>query len=139
MRHPLRFLSAAAALALAGCGHLELSPEGDPSRVLTGQVELGSSVSLPPDAVITVRVEDVSVSGMPPDVLGSQTIHAPVSAPIAFRIEYRAEDEVLLRGLNIEARVSFGGKVRYYNLNRYVVTLGNASAPHRVYVNPVGP
>ena len=43
MRHPLGFLSAAAALALAGCGHLELSPEGDPSRILTGQVELGSS------------------------------------------------------------------------------------------------
>ena len=96
-------------------------------------------MSLPPDAVITVRVEDASVSGMPPDVLGSQTIHAPVSAPIGFSVEYRAEDELLRRGLNIEARVSFGGKVRYYNLNRYVVTLGNASDPHRIYVNPIGP
>ena len=139
MRHALGFMAAAAALALAGCGHLELSPEGDPSRVLTGQVELGAPEPLPADAVITVRVVDASNPGMPPEVLGSQTIKNPGAAPIAFRVEYRAEDEVLRRGLNIEARVSIGGRVRYYNLSRYVVTLGNASDPHRIYANPVGP
>ena len=139
MRHALGFLAAAAALALAGCGQLDLTPEGDPSRVLTGQVELGASVALPSDAVITVRVVDASNSGLPPQVLGSQTIRSPGAAPIAFRVEYRAEDEVLRRGLYVEARVSFGGRVRYYNLNRYAVTLGNASDTHRIYVNPVGP
>ena len=139
MRHPLGFMAAAAALALAGCGHLELSPEGDPARVLPGQVVLSEPAELPADAVITVRVVDASNSGMPPEVLGSQTIKNPGIAPIGFRIEYRAEDEVLRRGLNVEARVSVGGKVRYYNLNRYVVTLGNAADPHRIYVNPVGP
>jgi uncharacterized lipoprotein YbaY len=139
MRHALGILAAAAALALVGCGHLELSPEGDPSRILTGQVELGVSEPLPADAIVTVRVVDASNAGMPPEVLGSQTIKNPGAAPISFRVEYRAEDEVLRRGLNVEARVSVGGKVRYYNLNRYVVTLGNASDPHRIYVNPVGP
>jgi uncharacterized lipoprotein YbaY len=139
MRHAIGLLAAAAALALAGCGHLELSPEGDPLRVVTGQVELGASEALPTDAVITVRVVDASNPGMPPEVLGSQTIKNPGAAPIGFRVEYRAEDEVLRRGLNIEARVSIGGRVRYYNLSRYAVTLGNASDPHRIYVNPVGP
>jgi hypothetical protein len=66
MRHALGLLAAAAALALAGCGHLELSPEGDPSRVLTGQVELGAPEPLPADALITVRVVDASNAGMPP-------------------------------------------------------------------------
>ena len=139
MRHALGFLAAAAALALSGCGQLDLTPEGDPSRVLNGQVEMGASIALPADAVITVRVVDTSNSGMPPEVLGSQTIRSPGAAPVAFRVEYRAEDEVLRRGLFVEARVSIGGKVRYYNLNRNAVTLGNASDTHRIYVNPVGP
>jgi len=139
VKRALAFLAAAAALALAGCGHLELSPEGDPSRVLTGQVELAAAESLPADAVVTVRVVDAAVPGMPPEVLGSQTIRNPGAAPIAFRVEYRAQDDVLRRGLNVEARVSVGGKVRYFNLSRYVVTLGNAADPHRIYVNPVGP
>jgi uncharacterized lipoprotein YbaY len=129
---------ALAVLAAPGCGHLELSSEGNPLRVLTGQVEIGDPSSLPPDASVTVRVVDASAAGMPPQVLGSQTIEHPVSAPVDFRVEYRAEDEVLRRGLNIEARVSFGGRVQYYNLNRYVVTLGNAADPHRVSVTPAG-
>jgi uncharacterized lipoprotein YbaY len=139
MRHAIGLLAAAGALALAGCGHLELSPEGDPLRVLTGRVELGASEALPADAVITVRVVDASNPGMPPEVLGFQTIKNPGVAPVGFRVEYRAEDEVLRKGLNVEARVSIGGKVRYYNLKSYAVTLGNASDPHRIYVNPVGP
>ncbi len=127
-----------AAFAAFGCGHLELSSEGNPLRVLTGQVDLGDSAPLPQDASVTVRVIDASATGMPPEVLGSQTIQNPGATPVAFRVEYRAEDEVLRRGLNIEARVSFGGKVQYYNLNRYVVTLGNASDSHRVTVTRAG-
>jgi uncharacterized lipoprotein YbaY len=129
----------AAVLALAGCGHLEPSPIGDPSRVLTGEVDLGDSMALPADTVVTVRVVDATIVGQPPQVIGSQTIHNPGVAPISFRVEYRAEDDLLRQGLNIEARVSFGGKVRYYNVNRYVVTLGNATEAHRISANPVDP
>ncbi len=137
MRKTCAFLLVAA-FAAFGCGHLELSSEGNPLRVLTGQVDLGDSAPLPQDASVTVRVIDASATGMPPEVLGSQTIQNPGATPVAFRVEYRAEDEVLRRGLNIEARVSFGGKVQYYNLNRYVVTLGNASDSHRVTVTRAG-
>ncbi len=139
MKPILGLLSAVAALGLAGCGQLDLTPEGDPSRVLTGQVEIGESIPLPADAVITVRVVDATAVGMPPQVLGSQTIKNPGVAPVTFRVEYRADDETLRRGLNVEARVSFGGKIRYFNLNRYAVTLGNAADPHRINVNPAGP
>src|SRR5580704_17784504 len=112
MRTLLGILSGAAALALSGCGQLDLTPEGDPSRVVTGRVEIGEDVALPEDTVVTLRVEDASGIGMPRQVLGSQTIKNPGVAPVPFRVEYRAEDDVLRRGLNIEVRVSMGGKVR---------------------------
>jgi uncharacterized lipoprotein YbaY len=139
MKIALSILAAAAALALSGCGQMDLTPEGDPGRVLTGTVDVGGEVALPSDTTVTVRVVDTSGAGMPPVVLGSQTITNPGAAPIAFRVEYRAEDEVLRRGLNVDARISFGGKVRYYNLNRYAVTLGNAADEHRIAVVPAGP
>jgi uncharacterized lipoprotein YbaY len=135
----IRFLFAAAALAVfAGCG-MEFSPaaQGDPARVLTGEVDIPDVSALPTDASVTVRVVDTSV--MPPAVLGAQTIANPGSAPVNFRVEYRAEDDVLIRGLNIEVRVSYGGKVQYYNRNRYAVSLGSATDSHRITVERSGP
>jgi uncharacterized lipoprotein YbaY len=134
----MALLAAAAALALSGCGQLDLTPEGDPGRVVRGRIDLVHVAALPPDTVVTVRVVDASVVGMPPNVLGSQTLRDPGSAPIGFRVEYRAEDELLRRGLNIEVRISYGGKVRYFNRNRYALTLGNAADELRITVDPAG-
>jgi uncharacterized lipoprotein YbaY len=139
MKPCLGLFAAIAVLGVSGCGQMDLTPEGDPSRVLTGQVEIGGDVALPADTVVTVRILDMSAVGMPPLVLGSQTIRNPGIAPVSFRVEYRAEDDVLRRGLNVEARVSFGGKVRFFNLNSYAVTLRNAADSHRINVNPTGP
>ena len=139
MRFAPVLLAAFAVVASAGCGQLDLTPEGNPSRVLIGQVDWGDATPLPADATVTVRVVDASKVGMPPDVLGSQTIRNPGVAPVAFRVEYRAEDDVLRHGLNVEVRVSWGGRVRYYNVNGHAVTFGNAADTHRVTVNPVGP
>lgn len=137
MKLPRALLAPLALLALAGCGHLDLTPEGDIARVLTGRIELDGDAALPADAEVTVRVVDATVT--PPRVLGSQTLAAAGSPPIGFRVEYQAEDEDLRRGLNIEARVSWGGGIRYYNMNAYAVTLSNASDEHRVTVNRAGP
>jgi uncharacterized lipoprotein YbaY len=139
MRRARGLLAAFAALVLAGCGQLDLTPEGSPGRVVTGRVELGDGAALPADATVTVRVVDATKAGMPPLVLGSQTLRAPGDAPADFRVEFMADDETLRLGLNIEARVSFGGRVRYFNRNRYALTPGNASDPHRITVNPIGP
>jgi uncharacterized lipoprotein YbaY len=132
-------MAALVALASAGCGHLDVTPEGDPARVLTGEVSIGENTVLPPDAVVTVRVVDSSAVGMALQVLGSQTITHPGAAPVAFRVEYRADDDTLRRGLSVEARISYGGRVRYFNVNRYAVTLGNADDPHRINVSTAGP
>jgi uncharacterized lipoprotein YbaY len=155
-----RILLALAALAAcAGCGEMVLSPSaiGDPARVLNGEVDIDDVSALPPDASVTVRVVDMNspqqgagagqpldsaappVGRLPPTVLGAQTIANPGSVPVNFRVEYRAEDDVLIRGLNIEVRVSYGGKVQYYNRNRYAVSLGNATDSHRITVERSGP
>jgi len=136
VKTPTAVLAALSALALAGCGQIDLTPESNPSRALTGRIDLAGPAALPADALVTVRVVDAS-AGMPPQVLGSQTIRSPGAAPIAFRVEYSAEDDVLRRGLNVEARVSYGGKVRYFNVSKYVVTLSNAAEPLMITVNPV--
>ena len=66
MRRLLALPALAAALALSACGHLDVSPEGSPLRVLTGQVELGDAMALPADTTVTVRVVDMTAAGMPP-------------------------------------------------------------------------
>jgi putative lipoprotein len=139
VRRRCALLALAGTLALAGCGQLDLTPEGDPGRVATGRVELSDGAALPPGAIVTVRVVDTSVTGMPPEVLGSQTLRDPGAPPIPFRVIYRAEDEVLRHGLNLEARVSIDGKVKYFNMSQYALTLGNAADPHRIIVNPIRP
>jgi uncharacterized lipoprotein YbaY len=132
-------LASLALVALAGCGQLDLTPEGNPSRVLTCEVTWGDAEPLPADATVTVRVVDTTKVGMPPDVLGSQTIHNPGVAPVPFRVEYRAEDDLLRSGLSVEVRVAWGGRIRYINMNGHAVTLGNAADTHRISVNPVSP
>jgi uncharacterized lipoprotein YbaY len=137
MRRGLLLLGAA--LALSGCGHLDLSGEGDPARVAVGEVDLGGPQPLPAGTTVTVRVLDASHPGAPPDVLGSQTITAPATAPVAFRVEYRADDDLLRHGVNLEARVSFDGRVRYVSATSYSFSLGNAAEAHRIRVVPAGP
>lgn len=139
MRIAPLLLAAAVLAASPGCGQLDLTPEGDPSRVLTGQVDWSEPPTLPPGATVTVRIVDATRVGMPPDALGSQTIPNPGDSPVSFRVLYRADDDLLRRGLNVEVRVAWGGKVRLINTNAHVVTLGSAGDTHRITVNPVGP
>jgi len=149
----------AAAVVLAGCGHMamDLTPEGNPDRVLTGTVDFSNAVTLPGDAVVVVRVlgflppNPQAVAGvpgalpapgseaeMPPQVLGEQTIKDPPAAPIPYRLEYQATDDQLRAGLKLEARVSYGGKVRWFNVNSYSVNLNNVGDPHGITVDPAG-
>jgi uncharacterized lipoprotein YbaY len=74
----------------------------------------------------------------PPEELGEQEIRHPGSFPIAFRVEYTATDDQLRRGLNVEARISFGGKVRYASFNQFAFGEADSAAPHAVTVKPVG-
>jgi len=155
MKKKSLIVAAALAFLLAGgCGHLDLTPEGNPSRVLTGAVELDGATTLPADSIVVVRVVDPTgltetapaqvlgspsigqPTALPPKVLGEQVIRNPGQTPVPFRIEYEAGDEQLRRGLNIEARISSGGKLRYFNRNSYSITLNSVNDPHTVTVNP---
>ena len=155
-RFPIAAFAAISLLCAGGCGHLDLTPEGDPNRVLTGTVDFDVATTLPADAVIVVRVVDPtgltetppaqvlgspmaseSTASLPPKVLGEQVIRGPVQAPIPFNIDYKAGDEQLRRGLNIQVRVSSGGRLRYFNVNSFAITLNNVNDPHTILVNPV--
>jgi uncharacterized lipoprotein YbaY len=152
------FLAACAALFTgSGCGNISVTPEGDPNRVISGRVTFRSDLVLPPDAVVVVRLLDTAATAqarsaanqdlpvvsrpkadLTPQVLGEQTIKAPAPGPVPFRIEYQAPDSLLRHGLNLEARISYGGQVRLRTVMVRAVTLGNATDPHDVSVQPVG-
>ncbi|MEX2044253.1 MAG: hypothetical protein WD941_02795 [Opitutus sp.] len=154
MKFPV-ILAATVTLALiAGCGHIDVTPEGDPNRVLNGTV--ASQYALPSGAEVLVRIIDRTnrqASQPAPDlpVAGvarapgmerivaenTQTLAAASVEPVPFRLEYRADDATLRHGLNIDVRVSHGGKLRYRNLRAHVLTLGNSPYRQDVTVDPV--
>jgi len=155
---PLFFLvTLGTLLAATACSHLDLTPESDPERVVTGTVNLRADLTLPPDAVLVVRVIDpagigqVRAAAVKNDlpvtagdramavapveqVLGEQTIPAPTGPAVPFRIEYHADDSLMRHGLNIDARISYGGRVRFRTANAHVLTLNNASYSHEIWV-----
>ena len=152
--HSVFSLAACAAFfAGAGCAHIEVVPEGDPHRTVNGTVEFRADIVLPPDAVVVVRVVDpagieqqrlAAMKDLPlgdrakaepvPQVLAEQTIKNPKGVSIPFHIEFEADDDLLRHGVNIDARISFDGKLRFRTANAHVLTLGNVEYPHAVWV-----
>jgi uncharacterized lipoprotein YbaY len=142
-------------LGLGGCAQIDLTPEGDPNRVLTGTV--AASSPLPAGAEIVVRILDTSVRDTPrtmgADVVApdrnrqpaierevastTQVLPGAIDAPVPFRIEYQATDAQLRRGLTVDVRVSFDGRVRYRTVSAHIVTLASAQHPHEVFVQPL--
>jgi uncharacterized lipoprotein YbaY len=137
---PLSVIALAGALGFfaTGCGHLDLTPPGAADRVLTGVVTYSPADPLPPGSEVTVSVIDVSAGEDRGEILGDQTIRNPGPPPIPFRVEYRAEDAVLMRRVKAEARISTGGRLRYATVMEHPVTLQNASEPHTIAVESVG-
>ena len=151
------FIAAAGLLAASlGCQQLDLAKEGDPQRTLSGTVNLRGEVLFPPDTEVVVRVVETATTERPRGlaatdvplgdrggidkkerVLGEQIIKAPGVQPVAFQVDYRADDTMLRHGLNVDVRISSGGKVRYRSLDAHVVTLGSAPFPHTVWVEAV--
>jgi uncharacterized lipoprotein YbaY len=132
------------------------TPDPNANRVVTGTVEVGDGVVLPPDAVVAVRVVDVAHRGyvdqnaaamgnpnapqgvtLPPEVIGEQRIDHPVGASIPYTVRFSATDAQMDGGLVLEARVSFDGKVRYFNVESYAINSVNIGSPRRIEVNGV--
>ena len=149
-------LAAALGAFLSGCGSIDVGASSSPDRVLTGTVNTGGS--LPAGAEIVVRLvasggtndslraapNDIPVMTRPAgpateQMLGEQvqTLAAGTADPVPFRLEYRVDDAVLRRGLNLDVRVSFGGKLRFRTINAHVVTLASSPYPQNVALQPV--
>lgn len=134
----IALLSLCLGVGLAGCGHLDLTPPAAADRVLSGTVTNNSMTELPPGTEVTVRIVDLSRGEGKGEVLGEDTIVNPPRMPVPFRIEYRAEDAVLLRSVNVEARVSVDGRLRYTTISGHPITLGNVNDRHVLEVSLAG-
>jgi len=140
----------------SGCGHLDLAPESDPHRVVTGTVAVRMNLIPPPDSEVVVRlVEPPDITAAPTkaaqdlvigergarerpeQVVAEQLVHAPQAMPVPFRIEFQASDTALRRGLNVEARISWGGRVRFRNVEAQAITLATIAAPQTLVLDPV--
>lgn len=150
------FFAAAACAALTGCGSVEMdtTPAGNPNHAVSGTVEIGNA-NLPPDVVVTVRLVDqvhhdyqnpnavlgeptaTAAVSLPPEVIGEQKLTHVQGPSVPFVLKFYCTDDQLAKGLVLEARVSFGGKVRYFNVESYAVNSGNINDPKRIYVNGV--
>lgn len=152
---PSLFVALAALLLSAGCNSIDVTSGGISSRVLNGTVAAG--MGLPAGSEITVRLFAVSAAPEGPRpannelvpllrptqggerVLGEQTqkLAAGTADPVPFQIEYTADDATVRHGLNVEARISFGGKLRYRTINAHVVTLASSAFRQEVAVQSV--
>jgi uncharacterized lipoprotein YbaY len=151
---PIFFLATLGVLlAATACSSIDLTPEGDPQREIKGTINLRSDLALPPDTVVVVRVIDradveqtraAASSDLPvmsrakpapiERVLGEKTIAAPTAMPIPFQVEFSADDSLMRHGLNLDVRVSFGGRVQYRTVSSYLLTLSSFGYNHEVWV-----
>lgn len=123
-----------------GCSSVDLGETGFGDRVAEGVITFSGADNepLPANTEVIVKVVDMSSGNGRGEVLGEQTIHNPSMAPIPFRIEYRAEDPVMRRGLNIDARISIRGKLAYYTASAHPITASNAKDRHVVELAAMG-
>lgn len=138
---PLRSLFAlgCATLLFTACSHLDMTPPGGPDRVLTGSISAVGveDNTLPSEAEIEVRVVDLSRGERTRDILAEETFKSPGKFPVPFHLEYRAEDDVLRHQVNVEVRISYGGRLRFISGHAHPITLSNVSDTHTVEVEPV--
>jgi putative lipoprotein len=128
-----------ALLLLGGCAYVEISPVGADDRSMTGKVTYVPADPVPEGSVLSIRVVDNSKATSGPVLLGQQRVAIAGSPPFEFRAEYRADDTLLRRGVNVEAKILVNGKLRYGNLTSYVVTLNRASSPQEITLMPTAP
>lgn len=142
-------------LALTGCQQIDLTPESDPQRVVTGTVKLPADIIFPPETEVLVRVVDNTATELagttpPGDIptldrgrpaksersLGEHIIRAPAGQPVPFQVEFRADDKLMRRGVLIDVRISYHRRVQFRTLSAHMLTLSSLRFPQEVWVQP---
>jgi uncharacterized lipoprotein YbaY len=123
----------------SGCAYMDVSPVGDGDRVMTGKVTYEPANAVPDGAILSIRIVDNSNLATGPVLLGQQRIPISGPPPFEFRAEYRAEDALLRRGVNVEAKVLVNGKLRYTNLMAHVVTLYRSTDAQQIMLQATAP
>lgn len=146
------FLATLLGQFVAGCTHLDIAAPGNVDRVLRGTITVPSA--LPAGAEVVVRLVDVApaaiargdlplgdrAAAVPVErLLGEfrQTLPAMRSEPLPFEIAYRADDTELRHGLNVDVRISFGGRLRFRTISAHVLTLASSPFPQDIAVQPL--
>jgi len=150
------FVVAAAVSWVAGCQHLDVSSQGDPERLLRGIVT--SQATLPAGAEIVVQLIGPATASAATAPLRSDlplgdrarvpvierlvgeyriVLDAMTTEAVPFELEYRAEDATLRHGLNVDVKISYGGRLRYRTLSAHVVTLASSPFSQDIAVQPV--
>jgi len=125
-------------LGLTGCASIDIEPAGEVWRTVNGLVYFNASGRLPADSVLTVRVVDTTNPAIGPVIVGEQSIEDPGESPIAYSVEFRANDSLLRRGLNLEARISVDGRLRYSNTNSQSVNATNIESRREIRLDQIG-
>ena len=126
-------------LAGTGCSYLEVSEITDEDRVLSGTVSFVPADPVPEGAILSVRIVDARDLAAGSVLLGSQRIPISGSPPFAFRTEYRADDYLMRRGVNVETRILVDGRMRYSNPSTHVVTLPHVGEDQEIVVAGTAP
>ena len=154
MSFRLPLLAALAAVFSAGCSSLDLNREVEVNRVISGTVNIGQS--FPAGSEVMVRALEMPrapgplPAGAPVDrvpvvpvetILGdfTVTLGSPAADGLPFRIAIGADDSRLQRGILLESRVMYGGRLRFRTVNAHAVTAQTVALLQHVVLQPAGP
>lgn len=116
MKHIIVFaLAAVIGTVMVGCGLVQEKKDlGNKMAVVEGTVSYRERIALPENAVVSIVLEDVSLADAPAVVLSSQSYSTEgKQVPLAYKLEYQADQIQKNHRYNVRARIEVDGKLRF--------------------------
>lgn len=125
------------AFLTASCAHLDTTPAPKGYKTLSGVLHIKGLEALPVDSKALVRLVDVTRPERYGTVLAEQEIGSPMGFAVPFTLDCKAEDMDYPNRVQLEARISIKGKLKYRNLNAIPITSANTEAPLDIWLEMV--
>lgn len=108
-------LAAVIGTVMVGCGLVEEEADsGNKMAAVEGTVSYRERIALPEHAVVSIVLEDVSLADAPAIVLSSQSYSTEgKQVPLAYKLEYQADQIKQNHRYNVRARIEVDGKLRF--------------------------